>query len=227
MPVSVEIRRGTARFVTRAPGRETRHSFSFGEHYDPERTGFGPLVCHDDHMLAAGTGFETHRHADLEIVTWVVSGALRHTGDSGAPVVVPAGSLAVLSTGDGVEHSEIAVEGAGPTRFVQVWLRPDRSGGASSYAVAALEPAPGSLVPSPLPVAVGGAAFAVAHLTAGQELLVPAAPRTHVYVARGALIRSSLADPLQAGDAFEMLGEPDRTLVSAADTQLLVWTFAS
>src|SRR5689334_9158618 len=79
MSVTVEIRRGSARFVEREVGRVTHHSFSFGEHYDPERLAFGPLVCHDDHLLGSGRGFDTHHHSDLEIVTWVVSGALRHT----------------------------------------------------------------------------------------------------------------------------------------------------
>ena len=74
--MSVEIRRSATRFTSRDTGRQTRHSFSFGAHYDPERTGFGAMVCHDDHHLRGGTGFETHRHAGIEILTWVVSGAL-------------------------------------------------------------------------------------------------------------------------------------------------------
>ncbi len=88
----------------------THHSFSFGEHYDPERLGFGPMVCHDDHLLGSGRGFDTHHHSDLEIVTWVVSGALRHVDSSGSTTVVEAGSVAVLSTGDGVDHSEHATD---------------------------------------------------------------------------------------------------------------------
>ncbi len=79
------------------------------------------MVCHDDHLLGDGRGFETHRHADLAIVTWVVSGALAHTGPDG-PVTVEAGPVAVLRTGPGVEHSEVAA--APQTRFVQVWLAP-------------------------------------------------------------------------------------------------------
>ena len=59
MPVSVEIRRGTGRFLTRGEGHFTRHSFSFGQHYDPDNVGFGPLVCHDDHLLGPGVGAST------------------------------------------------------------------------------------------------------------------------------------------------------------------------
>ena len=62
--VNVEIRRGSDRFLERARGRMTHHAFSFGEHYDPARVAFGPMLCHDDHVLRAGNGFDTHRHAD-------------------------------------------------------------------------------------------------------------------------------------------------------------------
>ncbi len=89
--MSVEIRRSATRFTSRDTGRQTRHSFSFGDHYDPERTGFGAMVCHDDHHLRGGTGFDTHRHAGIEIVTWVVSGALRHRDSLGTDTVLRAG----------------------------------------------------------------------------------------------------------------------------------------
>ena len=66
------------RFVTREPGRQTRHSFSFGSSYDPERISFGPLVALNDDLLGGRAGYDPHEHADVVLVTWVVSGALRH-----------------------------------------------------------------------------------------------------------------------------------------------------
>ncbi len=230
MPVTVEIRRGNARFLTRVPGRLTRHAFSFGEHYDPERLSFGPIVCHDDHLVSGGEGFEEHPHSDLEIVTWVVSGAVRHVDADGRDEVVPAGSLAVLSAGSGVRHSETAVAGAGPTRFVQTWLRPDTTGTPPSYAVAPVVPddlTATGLVPAPLRVGVEGAALGIARLGAGETVELPAAARLHAYVSRGALLRSSLAEPLAVGDAFCFTDEPAHPVVAAVDTELLVWTFAS
>jgi len=147
--MSVEVRRGSGRFVTRGEGRTTRHSFSFGDHYDPENVGFGPMVCHDDHLLRGGAGFPDHPHRDLEIVTWVLSGAVVHTASVGAPTTVGEGGIQVLSAGSGVSHSEIAESGAGPTRFIQTWVRPDQSGAAPSYASARVGDAvrPGGLVP--------------------------------------------------------------------------------
>ncbi len=214
MPVTVDIRRGSTRFVEREVGRLTRHAFSFGPVYDPDRLAFGPMVCHDDHLLGPGLGFETHRHSGLEIVTYVVSGALQHTDSTGSKSVVAAGSVAVLSTGDGVEHSEIATEDA-PCRFVQVWLRSDRAG-EPTYTVT-----DGASVVEPLP----GAVLRLAQLDDGVPLTLPAAPLLHAYVVTGSLLRSSLAEPLSTGDAFEMTDEGSHELTAGVPTELLVWTF--
>lgn len=211
MTVTTRIRRGNARFAERAPGRLTYHSFSFGSVYDPERLRFGPMVCHDDHHLGAGRGFGTHRHSGLVIVTWVVSGALRHTDSTGGSTLLEPGQLAVLTTGAGVEHSEVA-EAPG-TRFVQVWLAADAEGD-PSYAVL-----PGERLELP------GASMRVLRLAGGQAATLPAAPRLHVYVVTGALTRHSLAEPLAAGDALEMTHHPAATVTAAVDTVLLVWSF--
>ncbi|MGA8846894.1 MAG: pirin family protein, partial [Nocardioides sp.] len=134
--MSVEIRRASGSFVERRAGRLSRHALSFGADYDPDNLRFGPMVCHDEHLLGNGHGFEKHRHADLAIVSWVVSGALAHTGSGQGSVTVSPGQAAVLLTGSGVEHSEIAA--APQTRFVQVWLAPADPADlppAASYAV--------------------------------------------------------------------------------------------
>ncbi|MCW2817132.1 MAG: yhhW 3 [Nocardioides sp.] len=212
MPVSSEIRRGTDRFVRREPGRITRHSLAFGDSYDPDNLRFGPMVCHDDHLLAVGKGFETHRHSDLVIVTFVVSGALEHTGPEGS-TRVEAGSLAVLRTGSGTDHSEVAV--APQTRFVQVWLTDDEPPAEPSYDVVA-----GDEV-EPLP----GARLQVLRVADGQVAALPAGALSHVYVARGALLRSSLAEPLQEGDAYRFTDEPSHEVTAGVDTVLLAWTF--
>lgn len=218
MRVTVEIRRSSARFPERVTRRLTQHSFSFGERYDADRLRFGPMVCHDDHLLAAGEGFETHRHSGLVIVSWVLSGGLAHTG-IGDPLVVLEGQLAVLRTGDGIEHSEIAAEPR--TRFIQVWLALDEPGG-PSYDVSQPDLEPGALTEV---LRLDGATFSVARLGHGDEVTLPAAGRVHAFVATGALTRSSLAEPLEAGDAFEMVDHPAATVTAAVPTELLVWAF--
>ena len=233
--MSVEVRRGSGRFVSRDEGRSTRHSFSFGDHYDPDNVGFGPMVCHDDHLLRGGAGFPDHPHRDLEIVTWVLSGALVHTASVGAPTAVGAGQVQVLSAGTGILHSEIAEHGSGPTRFVQTWVRPDEPGAAPSYASAAVHDvvAGGGLVPVVSgrdggAVARIGTASATLHaavLDPGESVTLPDDPLQHVFVATGSLARSSLAEPLSAGDAFRISDRPELRLTAAAPTELLVWSF--
>ena len=200
----------------------THHSFSFGGHYDAERLGFGPMVCHDDHLLGSGRGFDTHRHSDLEIVTWVVAGALRHTDSSGSTTVLDAGSVGVLSTGDGVEHSEHATE-SGPCRFIQMWLRPDEGESEPGYAARPVTLPTNELVAVAEPRA--DAVLLVGRLDGHGSLELPAAPLVHAFVATGALLRSSLAEPLAAGDAFLMTDEPAHTVTAGVPTDLLVWTF--
>jgi redox-sensitive bicupin YhaK (pirin superfamily) len=211
--MSVEIRRGTDRFVDRAQGRRTLHAFSFGPHYDPDHVSFGPMVCHDDHLLGEGLGFDDHSHSDLVIVSFVLSGAVRHTDTTGATTLLTPGDVGVLRTGRTVVHSELAA--APQTRFVQVWLVDPAPGGESSYEVTT-SPA------TPIP----GATLQRVTLGSGETFTSPVAPRVHVYVARGALLRSSLAEPLHDGDAFLFTDEPAHELVSGADTELLVWTFS-
>jgi len=229
--VSADIRRSSSRFVEREAGRRTQHGFSFGSHYDPDWLSFGPIVCHDDHLLGTGNGFDEHPHSDLEIVTFVVSGALRHTDSLGTEETLAAGDLAVLSAGAGVRHGETA---ASAVRFVQVWLRPDEVGAAPAYArTSAAAAVPGAgLVPiagagSAVEVGVAGASYAVARLGANESLTLPAASRLHAYVTTGALKRFGLAEPLQAGDAICFVDEPDHEITAAVPTELLVWTFTS
>ena len=220
MDVSVVIRRASARFADRGPGRATWHAFSFGPHYDPEHLGFGPMVCHDEHLLAAGQGFAAHRHAGLEIVSWVLSGALRHTDPSGSSTV-PAGSAGLFSPGAGGEHSEIAA--APQTRFVQVWLDavPD---GEPSYEVRTPSLTTGAFAEVARPVE--GSMFRVARLEANESVTLPPAARQHLFVGSGGLLRSSLAEPLAQGDAFLLTGEDEVTVAAAVPSELLLWTFA-
>ena len=233
--MSVEVRRGNVRFLTRAEGRSTRHSFAFGEHYDPQNVGFGPMVCHDDHLLGGGSGFPDHPHRDLEIVTWVLSGALVHTASVGPSSTVGVGQVQALSAGSGVLHSEIADSGSVPTRFVQTWLRPDESGATPSYSSATVGEtvAAGGRVPvasghddvAAVRIGTASATLYAAVLDAGASVTLPDDPRQHVFVATGSLARSSLAEPLSAGDVFRVSDRPGLSLTAASPTELLVWSF--
>lgn len=225
MDVTVVICRRTGRFADRSVGRLTWHSFSFGAHYDPGRTGFGPMVCHDEHLLARGQGFDTHHHERLEIVSWVLSGAVEHRDSTGTQRTLRPGEIAHLAAGSGVEHSEYAAEPQ--TRFVQVWLAADDVGSSRppAYATQPVDLRSGSFVEAlrPRPDTV----LHIADLAAGDRVALPDGRLRHLFVAGGALLRSSLAEPLSTGDAFEITDETAPVSVTAAvPTQLLLWAFA-
>lgn len=225
--MAIEVRAPGDRFLTRAEGRTTWHSFSFGAHYDPANVGFGPLVALNDELLPRGTGYDDHPHHDTEIVTWVLSGALRHRDSAGHDTVVGAGEVQVLSAGSGVVHSEVSAS-VEPTRFVQCWLRPDSTGLAPSYAADRPE-VQGSLVVvasgsrAGLPIHVRGASLSVAALDPGEQVELPPAPRLLVLVATGELLLEGRSLP--AGHEARLVDEPARSVTAAmAGTRPLVWT---
>lgn len=214
--------------MDKVPGRATWHAFSFGEFYDPERTRCGPIVCLDEHLLGNGQGFSEHHHQGVEILTYVVAGALEHRDSLGNVATLAAGELGWLRSGTGVEHAEIATAPA--TRFVQVWLdAPARSRvDAPAWSRVELNDTGDPVVVLP------GGTLRVLRLTAGAEATVAGAsgPDTivHLHVAAGALTRHSLAEPLAAGDALVIDGDEatqDRTVSAAIDSVLLVWTLPS
>lgn len=224
--MSVVLYAGSQRSSESAAGRVTRHSFSFGPHYDPANLGFGPLVCHNDDVLDPAAGYPEHPHSGLEIVTWVLEGALVHTSAGGERSVVQAGQAQLLSAGSGVRHSEIADAASGRCRFVQAWLRPDEAGGEASYS---LGEAPGDadgLVEvvggSGLPIRTTGARLHVARLPAGQAVVLPDSPRLHVFAATGSLVLDDLT--LDGGDALRLVEEAGREVVARQPSEMLVWS---
>ena len=239
--MGVVLYAGSQRFSTSDAGRVTRHSFSFGPHYDPANLGFGPLVSHNDDLLDPGAGYPDHPHSGLEIVTWVLDGALVHTASDGSRSVVSAGQAQVLSSGSGIVHSEVADAASGPCRFVQAWLRSDDPAGAPSYELGA---APGPADPGPtdpgqdglvpvaggdgLPIRTAGATLSVARLSPGQSVALPSSPLLHVFAATGSV---ELADgdggrlPLGPGDAVRISDEPGQVVRAVEASELLVWSF--
>ena len=227
----VDVRREGSRFTTEAPGVTTRHSFSFGTHYDPANVGHAVLVAHNDDRVAPGHGYDLHPHADLEIVTWVLSGSLVHADSEGHAHVVGPGQVQRLSAGSGVRHSERndAPGAAEPTRFVQMWVLPDESGLPPSYALGTVEPHGLTPLASGIPrldAAVGihtaGAALHVARLAAAESVVLPDAPRLHVFVARGSVDLEG-AGLLDEGDAARFTGDGAPRLTAATPAEVLVW----
>lgn len=227
----IDYRAASERFVTRAEGRTTWHSFSFGAHYDPANVGFARLVAHNDERLPAGTGYPDHPHEDLEIVTWVLSGALRHTSDVGDGVVGP-GQVQRLSAGRGVVHAEMT-DAATETRFLQSWVRPDEPGAEPDYLAAEVRPVPaggagwtcvaGGDGEGVVPLGARGTALHVAHLDTGHRLALPEAPGLHVFVADGSVRLAERV--LHVDDAARLTDEGGREVSAESPAQLVVWAF--
>lgn len=128
------VRKGTDRGVTQFGGwLDSRHTFSFGDYYDPRHERFRTLRVINDDRVAPGAGFPTHPHRDMEILTCVLSGALEHRDSMGNGEVIRAGEWQAMTAGTGVTHSEFNPSGAEPVHLLQIWILPDRRGHTPGY----------------------------------------------------------------------------------------------
>lgn len=119
---------------------DSRHTFSFGEYYDPQWMGFGPLRVINEDRVAGGGGFPPHGHANMEILSIVLDGALAHRDSAGGGGTVRRGEVQWMSAGHGVQHSEFNASASEPVHFLQVWIQPDRVNLAPAYAQRAVQP---------------------------------------------------------------------------------------
>jgi hypothetical protein len=228
----VEIRPAAGRAVTTTSWLQSRHSFSFGDHYDPADTHHGVLLVSNDDIVQPAAGFDTHPHRDMEIVTWVLEGSLAHRDSAGNSGVIYPGLAQRMSAGAGITHSEKNASGTEPVRFVQMWVPPDESGIEPSYQQQAIDD--DELEGRLMTIASGipghdaaitihnrSAALHAARLPAGAELTLPAAPYLHLYVARGQLSMGQAE--LAEGDAARLTRPTGMQVVALEPTEILVW----
>jgi redox-sensitive bicupin YhaK (pirin superfamily) len=239
---TIEVHRADSRFRTRSEGTDTRHSFSFGTHYDPGNVGFGSLLVHNDDRVRSGSGYPDHPHTDAEILTWVLEGSLVHADSTGHRGLIVPGLAQRLSAGAGVVHAERndafrddPSAPVLPVRFVQMWLRPDTPGTPPAYAARPVDlddlaadwrpVASGDNPDAAVSVSSRGATLWATRLAAGVSRLLPAGPLTHVFVAIGE-VEVETVGPLVEGDALRLSEGAQLRLTGVSAAEVLVWTMA-
>jgi redox-sensitive bicupin YhaK (pirin superfamily) len=129
----IQVRRAESRGRTDWGWLDSRHTFSFGEYHDPAHMGFRSLRVINDDRVKAGAGFGTHGHRDMEILSYVLDGALAHEDSSGGGGVIRPGEIQLMRAGTGVTHSEVNHSPSEPVHFLQVWIVPDARGLTPAY----------------------------------------------------------------------------------------------
>jgi quercetin 2,3-dioxygenase len=240
---TVDVRRADDRFKTRLHWLDSKHSFSFSRHYDPLNTHHGLLLVNNDDVVQPGTGFETHPHRDMEIVTWVLQGSLVHQDSTGHSGVIYPGLAQRMSAGTGILHSEKndawrlrQVEGdQDPVHFVQMWVVPDEAGITPGYEQLEIdhELLAGGLVPvasgmdkhdgqAAIRIKNRYAALYAARLQPGQSVELPDAPYLHLFVPRGN-VELEGAGTLAAGDAVRFTATGGQRVTAVEPAEVLVW----
>lgn len=239
----VDVHRGGDRLKTRTSWLDSKHSFSFGDHYDPENTHHGLLLVSNDDVVSPGQGFDTHPHRDMEIVTWVLDGSLVHQDSLGHSGVIYPGLAQRMTAGTGILHSEKndswrvapGAEHDRPVHFVQMWVVPDEPGLTPGYQQREVDADldSGALVPiasglerhrdqAAVSIHNKYAALHAARLRPGGQIRLPEAPYLHLFVALGE-VELEDSGPLYQGDAARLSHTGGQVVSSAGPAEILVW----
>jgi redox-sensitive bicupin YhaK (pirin superfamily) len=231
----VEVRKAGERGHADHGWLDTRHTFSFADYYDPDFMGFGPLRVINEDRVQPGQGFGAHGHRDMEIISYVLEGALEHRDSLGNGSVIRPGDVQRMSAGTGVRHSEFNASETEPVHFLQIWILPERPGGDPGYEqkhfpeserrgrlrlIGSRDGREGSVVIRQ------DVDLYSSLLPEGQTLEHrPAAGRlAWVQVARGSV--SVNGERLEAGDGAAITGDPTITLRGLRDAEFLLFDMA-
>jgi hypothetical protein len=233
--VSITVRPGAERGLSRLTWLDSRHSFSFGEYRDPAHMGFRALrVLNDDRVLGSG-GFSQHPHRDMEILTWVVDGTLEHADSMGNGSMIQTGEAQLMTAGTGITHSEFNHSATEPVHFLQIWFLPDRLGLIPSYQqrsfadertrnalrlVATPDGRDGSLVVHQ------DVRASIGRLDAGGSVAYELAPGRHAWLQVITGTITANGTPLVEGDGVAVSDEPRLTITSPTGGDALLCDLA-
>ena len=210
---------------------KTYHTFSFADYYDPQHMGFRSLRVINDDQVAPGGGFGTHPHLDMEILTYVLSGALEHKDSMGNGRIIHPGEVQYMAAGTGVQHSEFNPSEKEPVHLLQIWIQPDRKGAQPRYeekSMAKAKPGALHLIASKSgrerSIAINqDADLYVAKLAGGDQVTHALRPQRHawIHVAEGEVTVNG--QRLQSGDAAALSDESTLRLTANGDSQILLF----
>ncbi|GAB4041290.1 MAG: pirin family protein [Rubrivivax sp.] len=235
IPPMITLRKSSDRGLADHGWLKSFHSFSFADYFDPKHMGVGNLRVINEDRIAPGTGFGTHGHRDMEIVSYVLDGALAHRDSMGNDGTIVPGEVQRMSAGTGVRHSEFNHAKDQVTHFLQIWILPDRTGippsdeqrmfdAAAKRGRLALVAAPPAEAAAAGAVTIHADARILAGLFDGDEtasLALDPARVAYVHLVRGALQVNGQA--LAAGDALTLRGEAALSLSHGRDAEVLVF----
>ncbi len=228
----IELRRSAERGYADHGWLKSFHSFSFAGYHDPKHMGFGPLRVINEDRVRAGSGFGKHGHRDMEIISYVLEGALAHEDSMGNGSAIVPGDVQRMSAGTGVQHSEFNHDKTGATHFLQIWIEPAQAGIPPSYEQRHFDAASkrGRLRLIASPDAADGSvklhqdARVFAALLDGAERVahaLAAGRGAYVHVARGAVRVNG--ERLEAGDALKARDVPEIVLEKGAAAEVLLF----
>jgi quercetin 2,3-dioxygenase len=231
---TIDIRRKNDHFHTQAGWLDSRHAFSFSHHYDPSNTHHGLLLVSNDDVIRAGTGFDTHPHRDMEIVTWVMEGELEHKDSQGNKGLIYPGLAQRMSAGSGIWHSEKNNGTQKDVHLVQMWVIPDTDRITPSYEQMDINPElnKGGLVPiasgkghnSAIRIRQKDAVLWGGRLKPSEQVAVPEGRFVHLHVAKGSVWLDGV-HRLDEGDTVRLVGKMPH-LLRADDkigAEVLIW----
>jgi redox-sensitive bicupin YhaK (pirin superfamily) len=230
--MQIQVLRATERGHADHGWLESYHTFSFAEYYNPRAMGFRALRVINEDRVAAGGGFPPHSHRDMEIISYVLEGALAHEDNIGNGSVIQPGDVQRMSAGTGVQHSEMNASKTEGVHFLQIWIVPDRAGHTPGYEQKAFSTAERRgrlrLVASPDgrdgSVSIHQDATIFAGLfAAGESAAHVVAPGRHAWlqVAKGGI--EVAGEKLSAGDAIAAVGPGELVITGAAEAEVLVF----
>jgi len=229
------LRRSEDRGRTQISWLESRHSFSFGEYYDPANESFGALRVINEDWIKGGAGFEPHSHRDMEIVTYILDGAIAHKDSSGGGGTIRPGEIQRMSAGSGITHSEFNPSASQTCHMLQIWIMPSRRGIRPSYEQKAIHPDSVrnhfARIAAPEPREtevrlVQDAEIWAARLDGGVEAIHPLAKGRKLWlqVAKGEVKLGEQA--LRAGDAAAITDQDQIAVRSQAPSEVLLFDLA-